>query len=75
MHGNVWEWCLDAMSKYPDAEVADPLVSAGAERVYRGGSWINKAVSCRSAFRKSASPSSQYSVVGFRVVLAPVVAV
>jgi formylglycine-generating enzyme required for sulfatase activity len=80
MHGNVWEWCLDSKSNYAGASVSDPLVLAGvdrvyADRVYRGGSWINNAASCRSAFRNSAGPAGRYSVVGFRVVLAPVVAV
>jgi hypothetical protein len=71
MHGNVWEWCLDSKASYSGSATSDPLVSGGPDRVYRGGSWINTAASCRSAFRNSAGPAGAYSVVGFRVVLAP----
>ncbi|MFN9756076.1 MAG: formylglycine-generating enzyme family protein [Planctomycetota bacterium] len=73
MHGNVWEWCLDSYGPYAPASVA-PFVTGGANRVVRGGSWYSllSAAHCRSAFRYSITPDSADILVGFRVVLAPV---
>ena len=73
MHGNVWEWCLDAWDKtvnYPIAGLADPLVTAGEFRVMRGGGWVSSASDCRSANRAASSPTTSDDF-GFRVVLAP----
>jgi formylglycine-generating enzyme required for sulfatase activity len=52
MHGNVWEWCSDAAGDYPDGESVDPKgAESGTNHIYRGGSWQNRAGSCRSAYR------------------------
>lgn len=59
MHGNVWEWCDDAMRKYtavPEGEaVVDPQgpreQGPEAPRAVRGGSWIGPAGYARSAYR------------------------
>ena len=72
MHGNVWEWCLDAFNLYPAGPVTDPFVQAGLERVYRGGSWLVSAASSRSAHRSVLSPTQSNAATGFRVVLAPI---
>jgi formylglycine-generating enzyme required for sulfatase activity len=72
MHGNVWEWCLDSVANYPAGAVTDPFVTGGPYRVIRGGSWGNDSCSCRSALRDYGSPGVTFSVIGFRVVLAPV---
>jgi formylglycine-generating enzyme required for sulfatase activity len=75
VHGNVWEWCLDAWDNsfnYPSSTVADPYVSSGPYRVYRGGSYQDSDTTCRSATRFSNAPSFVSDTVGFRVVLAPV---
>jgi formylglycine-generating enzyme required for sulfatase activity len=75
MHGNVWEWCLDAWggsANYPSGAVSDPYVPSGPLRVLRGGSWIDGAYRCRSAVRGGGSPVDRYYGDGFRVVLAPV---
>jgi len=70
MHGNVWEWCLDAV----DA----PAIGSAAERpagepvvahVLRGGSWRNRAKYCRSGNRVLDIENSRLSNIGFRVVL------
>jgi len=75
MHGNVWEWCLDAWDRsanYPSSAVSDPYVISGPYRVFRGGSWNYAADCCRSAFRLYNGPGSAGFNLGFRVVLAPV---
>jgi tetratricopeptide (TPR) repeat protein len=56
MHGNVWEWCLDAK---------------GSNRVVRGGSWFNSASYCRPAYSGCFDPSYRSNSVGFRLALSP----
>ena len=76
-HGNGWEWCLDSWdgtANYPSSAVSDPYVpyvSSGPFRVYRGGSWLVSGGGCRSALRGGFNPGLTYSLIGFRVVLAP----
>lgn len=72
MHGNVYEWCLDWVYKYPTEAVTDPTGNVdGESRVVRGGSWENYARECRSAYYNIAKPSERYRFLGFRIV-APV---
>lgn len=71
IHGNLWEWCLDA----DDAQLpggTDPLVVSSdgvAFRVSRGGCWFFASVRCRSASRLRFLPSYRYSDLGFRLCL------
>ncbi len=55
MSGNVYQWCSN---KYDDKNY-----------VRRGGSWIDVAWHCRSAFRFSDEPDLYSSYNGFRVCL------
>lgn len=75
MHGNVYEWCLDSWdgsANYPASAVADPFVTSGFYRVFRGGSWFYYSTYCRSAHRSGFFPEFTYHFLGFRVVCAPV---
>jgi formylglycine-generating enzyme required for sulfatase activity len=72
MHGNAFEWCLDAFASYSSTPVTDPFVAAGPNRVYRGGSWLSASSDCRSAARAARSPYNKTTHTGFRVVLAPI---
>ncbi len=69
MHGNVWEWCSDSYGYYPSAAQRNPKgATSGASRVFRGGSWYDYALNCRSAYRDSDTPGARNRNVGFRVV-------
>ncbi|MFN9331234.1 MAG: SUMF1/EgtB/PvdO family nonheme iron enzyme, partial [Planctomycetota bacterium] len=72
MHGNAWEWCLDAFAPYAPGPVTDPYVSTGPLRSIRGGGWGNYWLDCRSAIRAGINPAFTYYSDGFRVVLAPI---
>ena len=72
MHGNVWEWCLDAyIPKLQGGN--DPVVRASSDQnsfVVRGGSWYGSASDARSARRGNEDAESRATgAMGFRVVL------
>ena len=68
MHGNVWEWVQDwygDYSKEPQHNPSGP--ETGSHRVVRGGSWIDDAGDCRSAFRNMNEPGDGNSSLGVRL--------
>jgi formylglycine-generating enzyme required for sulfatase activity len=70
MHGNVWEWVQDWYDPeyYHHSPEKDPKgAESGQYRVYRGGSWVGKAVNLRSSLRYSGLPVSRTSDIGFRL--------
>ncbi len=69
MHGNIWEWCWDWNSAYPETAVTDPIgPDSGSERSIRSGSWVSGGARfCRSASRSSAAPDESYNFIGFRI--------
>jgi formylglycine-generating enzyme required for sulfatase activity len=75
MHGNVNEWCSDAWSQLTSSPQTNPTGGVApklnVERIFRGGAWNNPATNCRSAIRTVVMPDSDYSYLGFRVVMAP----
>ena len=68
MFGNVWEWCWNRYGKYRKEPEIDPVgPEEGGNRVMRGGSWIDVARYCRSAYRSSYPPGDRFNYVGFRL--------
>ena len=69
MHGNVWEWCLDGLRHYRSEPETDPIgpLESGADRVLRGGSWLNFARGARAACRNRSRPGDRRNRgIGFR---------
>jgi formylglycine-generating enzyme required for sulfatase activity len=69
MSGNVWEWCQDRWSGYPENDQNNPAGDSGdAGRVSRGGSWASTdPVQCKSAYRVWNLPETHNDKLGFRV--------
>jgi formylglycine-generating enzyme required for sulfatase activity len=78
MHGNVMEWCLDWYSnRLFSGSVSNPVqLAETGKRSIRGGSWNSEKVAyLRSADRHALPPSEKGWAYGFRVVLAPKIAI
>ncbi|MEL7337030.1 MAG: formylglycine-generating enzyme family protein [Planctomycetota bacterium] len=77
MHGNVREWCLDAWDtnayRHRVGNAVDPLNPGSSEtlRTHRGGSWLNSAGDCRSAYRSWDAPGNRVRLFGFRLACVP----
>jgi len=71
VHGNVAEWTRSVYRGYPyDAADGRNAPDAEGRRVVRGGSWRDRPMRCRSAFRLAYQPYQKVVNVGFRVMLA-----
>jgi formylglycine-generating enzyme required for sulfatase activity len=69
VHGNVWEWCLDAYAGYDPGVREDPMgPREGKLRIVRGGSWFDYPLPLRSACRGRNLASNRADDHGFRVV-------
>lgn len=70
MSGNVLEWCTDWLGwPYPTGTYTDYRgPDSGSYRIYRGGSWLDNASGCQSAFRNYTTPDDCISMLGFRPV-------
>jgi formylglycine-generating enzyme required for sulfatase activity len=74
MHGHVSTWCQESYNDYPQKkdggvteDKEDGLVIVSTRgRVLRGGSFFDRAVMFRSAFRNSIVPSNSHIFVGIR---------
>jgi formylglycine-generating enzyme required for sulfatase activity len=80
MHGLVWEWCQDVYDPQVYGRCGDLTVDPvnlddkgdnDAQRVLRGGSWLNSAAFCRSAFRYWDWAVIRIRNFGFRVAVVP----
>ena len=69
MHGNVAEWCAEWDLRTWDQSSEIPEESIFACRIFRGGSWFDKASHCRSSFRNSAGQNIKFDTLGFRLLM------
>jgi len=70
MSGNVAEWVVDRKADYGNELLHNPQgPSVGNSRIVRGGSWLNKPASLRTASRSELTPSVRTNNIGFRLVL------
>jgi formylglycine-generating enzyme required for sulfatase activity len=71
MSGNVREWTWDTYDKdyYRSGTMIDPLGPASSlSRVYRGGSWNDRAPFSRVSFRYGFDPGYRSNFLGFRLI-------
>lgn len=70
MSGNIAEWCSDwYFNSYANStQRRNPTGPAsGSNKVFRGGSWFDKAMNCRVSKRFSMNPDYKNKLVGLRL--------
>jgi formylglycine-generating enzyme required for sulfatase activity len=73
MHGNVWEWCKDTFSGITMRALDGDHTSdreGGADRIFRGGSYLNSPSFARAGFRFSYAPGRRLPTLGLRPAMA-----
>ena len=68
MHGNAAEWTRTLYRPYPYGDDGRSNLPSDAPKVVRGGSWYDRPLRCRSAFRLGYQPYQKVFNVGFRVI-------
>lgn len=68
--GNAWEWVSDYYAPYPKEAVTNPRGPAsGAQRIVRGGAWLDNDVALLVLSHRHEAPADIYSYsIGFRLV-------
>ena len=68
--GNAWEWVRDYYGPYPKEAVTSPKGPAtGAQRIVRGGAWLDNDVALLILTHRHEAPADIYSYsIGFRLV-------
>ncbi|MCP4702648.1 MAG: SUMF1/EgtB/PvdO family nonheme iron enzyme [Gammaproteobacteria bacterium] len=68
LSGNVCEWVQDLYAEYSEEAQTNPTgPETGSRRVMRGGSWLDDAGGCRSAYRGLWRPVIRDHNLGFRL--------
>jgi len=73
MHGNVWEWCKDTYNGKTLRNLDGDHTSdreGGADRIFRGGSYLNSPSFARAGFRFSYAPGRRLPSLGLRPAMA-----
>jgi len=66
MLGNIWQWVQDFKGAYGSAPQTDPRGATSGGKLFRGGSFMEDAESCRAAYRSIASvPEGKGTGLGF----------
>jgi formylglycine-generating enzyme required for sulfatase activity/serine/threonine protein kinase len=71
IHGNVWEWCRDALGSYEEPVLpgnGERIASDPRYRMTRGGSFYHSARWARSACRNNPAPETRSNHLGVRPV-------
>jgi len=73
VHGNVWEWCKDTYNGKTLRNLDGDHTSdreGGADRIFRGGSYLNSPSFARAGFRFSYAPGRRLPSLGLRPAMA-----